>query len=211
MRLLPVVLLLISTPALAGKGTLTCAFTSRAGGKATVTIERSGDEAVSIVVRGDKADLTLKKSGASGRGIKVASWALNEYKATEIDFSTGQDKELAQGHVSFEKQEDIFRFEVKGAPAALRQALKLGGGWFVLAFHPGKPACQPAVVGVATLGKDGTLRMQYRSIDHGMIAEAMETVRPGDEQYKKYLEHLGGLKPGESKSIPEFPPDGERY
>jgi hypothetical protein len=60
--------------------------------------------------------------------------------ATEIGFNL-QGKSGAPGHVYFEAQDDIYRFEV-----ALRQEL---------------------------------------------------------------LEHLGGLKPGESKPIPEFPPKGE--
>ena len=56
---------------------------------------------------------------------------------------------------------------------------------------------------------DGTLHMQYRSYDHGMVAEALQVVKPDAPEYKSLLEHLGGLKPGESRPIPEFPPAGE--
>ncbi len=66
-----------------------------------------------------------------------------------------------------------------------------------------------ATVGVATLQHDGALRMQYRSYDHGMLAEALQVVKPDGAGYKELLDHLGGLKPGESKPIPEFPPRGE--
>lgn len=34
-------------------------------------------------------------------------------------------------------------------------------------------------------------------------------MKPDAPGYKSLLEHLGGLTPGESRAIPEFPPPGE--
>ena len=60
-------------------------------------------------------------------------------------------------------------------------------------------------VGVASMDEKGVIRLQLRSIDHGMIAEALKIVRPGDADYESTIQHLGGLKIGESKPIPPFP------
>jgi hypothetical protein len=207
-----IVLLSLSAPAWADKSVaLICAYTSRAGGKGFVSVERNGDKVTGIIVRSGKTELTLREGSGSSAGAKVTSWAVNPYRATEVDFTVTEGKNQVVGHASFEPQEDIFRFEMKGAPASLRKALKLKGGWFVLALHPGKSDCQIATVGVASMEKDGSLRMQYRSIDHGMVAEAQELVPKDDSKHKQYLDHLGGLKVGESKPIPEFPPTGESY
>ena len=69
---------------------------------------------------------------------------------------------------------------------------------------PKKKQDLPESVGVATMREDGTLIFQLRSEDHGMIAEAMQTYPPNHPKYKKMIDHLGGLKPGQSKSIPPF-------
>jgi hypothetical protein len=52
---------------------------------------------------------------------------------------------------------------------------------------------------------DGTLRLMFRSEEPSGIAEALRVVPPGSPDYAKFLKHLGGLKPGESKPIPPFP------
>jgi hypothetical protein len=206
--LVPTLLTLgLAAPALAAKTeTLTCAYVSTAGEKATVsvTVASADRSAVVVAVTSGKAELTLRKTGQSGKGLKVKRWDVTP-RATEIDFAAGK----GTGHVSFEKQDDVYRFEVLGAPDALRQAMKLKGRWFVLAIDPAKPDCALASVGVATMKADGTLSLQLRSWDHGMVAEALQVVKPDDAEYQNILEHLGGLKPGESKPIPEFPPKGE--
>lgn len=67
-----------------------------------------------------------------------------------------------------------------------------------------KPSEKQDSVGVATMDQTGVIRLQLRSIDHGMIAEALKIVRPDDADYESLVKHLGGLKPGESKPIPPF-------
>jgi hypothetical protein len=37
------------------------------------------------------------------------------------------------------------------------------------------------------------------------IGDAMVVYKPGDPKYQETLEHLGGMKPGEEKSVPPWP------
>lgn len=60
-------------------------------------------------------------------------------------------------------------------------------------------------VGVASMQADGTLLLRLRSEEPQGIAEALQIVKPEDPQYSFYVEHLGNIRPGESKSIPPFP------
>lgn len=64
----------------------------------------------------------------------------------------------------------------------------------------------PESIGAATMLEDGTIEMQLRAEDgSGGIGEASFTYTKDDPRYPKILEHLGGLKPGESKSVPPWP------
>jgi len=51
---------------------------------------------------------------------------------------------------------------------------------------------------------DRSLQLQLRSNDHGRIAEALVVVRPDNPRYMEYLDHVGGLAPGEAKPIPPW-------
>lgn len=74
-----------------------------------------------------------------------------------------------------------------------------------LGLIPDSAVSRPTSVGVATLQTNGELWMRLHSAEPGMpVAEALQIVKPDDPRYATYLEHLGGLKPGESKSIPPF-------
>jgi hypothetical protein len=61
-------------------------------------------------------------------------------------------------------------------------------------------------IGTATMTKDGTiiLRLRSKSPD-GSIGEAQLVYPKDHKQYSEILKHLGGLKPGESKSVPPWP------
>lgn len=62
-------------------------------------------------------------------------------------------------------------------------------------------------IGVATMQSDGVLVLQLRAQGAGgLIGDARITYSPGDPNYQKVLQHLGGLKPGESKPVPPFAP-----
>jgi len=61
-------------------------------------------------------------------------------------------------------------------------------------------------IGTATLNADGSLSLQLRAEGGGgMMGDAFFTYRPGDAMYQKVLDHVGGLKAGESKPVPPFP------
>src|SRR5580704_9071330 len=57
---------------------------------------------------------------------------------------------------------------------------------------------QPSI-GQATMEPDGTIVLRLRAVSPGAIGDAMLRYPPDNPQYKSILEHLGGLKPGESK------------
>ncbi len=60
-------------------------------------------------------------------------------------------------------------------------------------------------IGVATMEKDGTIVLQLRAEGPGpMIGDALFKYPPKDPQYAKILNHLGGLRPGESKPVPPW-------
>jgi hypothetical protein len=64
------------------------------------------------------------------------------------------------------------------------------------------PPSAPASIGVARMLADGTLELDL----HGPGgAEARVVYKPNDAKYKSTLDHLGGMKPGESKSVPPWP------
>ncbi len=61
-------------------------------------------------------------------------------------------------------------------------------------------------IGTATLQADGTLELALRAVaPDGTFGEALLRVPPTDDRYEGMIEHLGGIKPGESKPVPPFP------
>jgi hypothetical protein len=57
-------------------------------------------------------------------------------------------------------------------------------------------------VGTATMQASGTIVMQLVSLPPGPIAHATMTVKPSDQNYKEIFDHVGGMKPSETKSVP---------
>lgn len=65
----------------------------------------------------------------------------------------------------------------------------------------------PASVGSAKMEADGTLKLFFRTeTEDGTIGEALTVVKPGEKHYDSIVAHLGGIGPGQGKSIPPFPP-----
>ena len=62
----------------------------------------------------------------------------------------------------------------------------------------------PQSVGVARMLTDGTILVGVGGDEPGR-AQAVLEMHPGDTNYQMMLDHLGGLKPGETKSIPPWP------
>ena len=67
-------------------------------------------------------------------------------------------------------------------------------------------ATEGASIGVATMGPDGTIELRLRAAGPGgMVGEGFLTYPPSDPHYADVLRHLGGLKPGETKSVQPWP------
>ena len=63
-----------------------------------------------------------------------------------------------------------------------------------------------APIGAASMASDGTVYLQLRAEgSNGEVGDAMFTYKPGEPRYQQIIEHVGGLKPGESKPMPPWP------
>lgn len=63
----------------------------------------------------------------------------------------------------------------------------------------------PTSIGSAKMLSDGTLELTLRATDgKGMVGDALLRLAPGDKDYEMWLQHLGGMKPGEEKIIAPF-------
>jgi hypothetical protein len=63
-------------------------------------------------------------------------------------------------------------------------------------------------IGSATMKQDGTIVLELRAIGPGgERGDGLLTYPPDHPAYKEVLDHLGGLKPGESKPVPPWPDD----
>ena len=84
--------------------------------------------------------------------------------------------------------------------AVLATALLLGlSGATSAPKEPAGPS-----VGIATMQPDGSIAVRVR-IARGSDQEAVLVLYPGDANYQRMIEHIGGLMPGESKPIPPWP------
>ena len=69
---------------------------------------------------------------------------------------------------------------------------------------PARPA--PENVGSAFMKPDGTLELSLRTeTPDGTIGEALLVVAKDDPRYAGMVKHLGGIRPGEGRTIPPFP------
>ena len=88
---------------------------------------------------------------------------------------------------------------IRSAPLA---ALLLACSGSVLAAE--NPASEPSV-GVARMLENGTILIGIRGPGVDGPLQAVLMVEPGDTNYQQIIDHVGGLKPGETKSIPPWP------
>ena len=64
------------------------------------------------------------------------------------------------------------------------------------------PSCDDTkFIGVVSMADDGTIRMHLRSMVATAIVESDLLYKPGDSDYDSIVSHLGGLAPGQSKSV----------
>jgi len=60
-------------------------------------------------------------------------------------------------------------------------------------------------VGKTTMLQDGTILVGVPGPGPDSRAQAVLEVQPGDTNYQQIIDHVGGLKPGETKPIPPWP------
>ena len=61
-------------------------------------------------------------------------------------------------------------------------------------------------IGVATMMPDGTIVLRLRATGPGgMVGDGVLTYPPSDSHYAEILQHLGGMNPGETKSVRPWP------
>lgn len=75
----------------------------------------------------------------------------------------------------------------------------------VLALALGCATQKP--IGDAKMNADGALHVWLRAEmpAGGGHGDSVMTISPGDKDYQKWLDHLGGMKPGDSKLVPPWP------
>jgi hypothetical protein len=66
-------------------------------------------------------------------------------------------------------------------------------------------AQEPASIGMAWMEEDGTIVLLLRAETNGMVGHAHFDYPPNHPEYAEILEHLGGLVPGEQKSVKPWP------
>ena len=65
------------------------------------------------------------------------------------------------------------------------------------------------IIGCASMDADRMITVILRAEDgHGMVGDAAFFMNPGHKDYKKTIQHVGGLKPGQSKPYPAWPERG---
>lgn len=65
-----------------------------------------------------------------------------------------------------------------------------------------EPRCEGVdFIGMAWMADDGKIGIHLRSVISGAIVESDLLYKPGDPDYDSIMKHLGGLSPGQSKSV----------
>jgi hypothetical protein len=75
-------------------------------------------------------------------------------------------------------------------------------------FSSGSAASRTAdspSIGTATMLNDGTIELRLMAREGGMTGHATLRYPPAHPEYKNILDHLQGLKPGETKPMPPWP------
>lgn len=66
-------------------------------------------------------------------------------------------------------------------------------------------APQAESIGIARMEADGTIVLQLRAVEGGILGETLVRYPKDHPEYSAVLKHLGGLRPGETKPVPPWP------
>jgi hypothetical protein len=72
-----------------------------------------------------------------------------------------------------------------------------------LAQDNAKPVLE--FIGTASMSADGIVTVHLTRTADGKYVNGTFTYKPGDPDYAKTLQHIGGLKPGETKPVKPWP------
>jgi hypothetical protein len=63
---------------------------------------------------------------------------------------------------------------------------------------------EPVYIGDATMAADGTITINLRRTADGMNVSGVVKYPVNDPHYREVLDHIGGMKPGETKLVPAW-------
>lgn len=88
----------------------------------------------------------------------------------------------------------------------MRRVLVLLAGLALLVAWACRHNSEPRSIGSATMDRDGAIVLLLRAEGPGNVrGEARLVYPPGHKDYRMVLDHVGGLKPGETKPVPPWP------
>jgi hypothetical protein len=88
----------------------------------------------------------------------------------------------------------------------IRSAMALAlivAGWSA-GFAQGPAKTEPFIIGDATMTEDGTIVVNLRRTRDGMNVSGIVKYPVNSPHYKEVLDHLGGMRPGETKLVPAW-------
>jgi hypothetical protein len=71
-------------------------------------------------------------------------------------------------------------------------------------FAEDAPKTVPVIIGDAKMMEDGTIIMNLRRTADGENVSGIVKYRTNSRDYKEVLDHLGGMRPGETKLVPAW-------
>jgi len=103
--------------------------------------------------------------------------------------------------------EDAYVQGVLAFGERLQAMLSTDGGTAVANRPTADAGVAPASIGTASMKPDGTIELLLRAEGGGAVGDALIVYPKRHPRYGFVLKHLGGLKPGQTKAVPPFPPD----
>jgi hypothetical protein len=100
------------------------------------------------------------------------------------------------GHLK-SRNSEASMIRIAAALAALSVMIAAG-------FAEDAPKKEPFIIGDATMTEDGTIVINLRRTRDGINVSGIVKYAVDDRHYKEVLDHLDGMKPGETKLVPAW-------